>query len=157
MSAVLSSLTEIPSIAPSPEVQPDSSRFDESAVSERSQLLGSRRGSREVPQKSGRLAGMMGFASGVGALLAGEFFLRNISPLSHSLIPFIRSVWIPTTSSSSRKIRFYFRGIRFSRSSRKRTSSLVLLRRGTFPNRSYFRPLRSTGQIDSTTRDRSTG
>ncbi|GAA5833094.1 hypothetical protein JCM5353_004232, partial [Sporobolomyces roseus] len=78
LSAVLSSLTEIPSLASSPEVQPDSSRFDaadESAISERSHLL-SRRGSREIPQKSGRLAGLMGFSSGVGALIAVFGYLR---------------------------------------------------------------------------------
>jgi len=158
LSAVLSSLTGIPSLTTSPDVQPDSSRFDaadESAISERSHLL-SRRGSREIPQKSGRLAGLMGFSSGVGALIAGEFprFLVFLDSLTSRC----RSFRISTTSNPILEIRCILRRrFRFSRRARKRISLVILLRCRFIVPRSDLCILRITGQIVSPTRDWSTG
>ncbi|GAA6060574.1 hypothetical protein JCM10212_006809 [Sporobolomyces blumeae] len=80
LSAVLSSMTEVPPLPssssdPSPAVDPNrppserSRLLNESAISTASTV-------KEAPHRSGRLAGMTGFASGLGALLAVFGYLR---------------------------------------------------------------------------------
>ncbi|GAA5969057.1 hypothetical protein JCM21900_005768, partial [Sporobolomyces salmonicolor] len=102
LSATLSSMTDVPPVPASPAARPSQPATSSFASDERAPLLGGVPAVDEsgalvspavlqAPHRSGRLAGIMGFASGSGALLAVFGFLRlptlfatHLSPSSPS-------------------------------------------------------------------------